>query len=263
VLGVIAQSRDPESFIAGGLPLNRTGPRISDDIDIFHDREEAVARAAARDAELLADAGYAVEWLRREPGIYSAQISRTGETTRLEWVVDSDFRYFPAVRDPEFGYVLHPVDLAVNKIMAAASRREPRDIVDLVRLHQEHLPLGAIAWAAVTVAPGFTPEGLLAEIGRNSRYATDDFRRLRSDPEIDAARVMRVLKSALDEAASFVSKMPTDEAGTIYLGDGKPVMPDPESLLDYVRHKPRRRGHWPTAPEITSAMLDRLQRPAP
>ncbi len=39
--------------------------------------------------------------------------------------------------------------------MAAASRREPRDVVDLVRLHANHLPLGAIAWAAVAVAPGF------------------------------------------------------------------------------------------------------------
>jgi hypothetical protein len=222
-----------------------------------------VARAAARDAKLLADARYAIDWLRREPGIHSAQISRASQSIRLEWVVDNDYGYFPAVRDPEFGYVLHPVDLAVNKLMAAASRREPRDIVDLVRLHQKQLPLGAIVWAAVTVAPGFTPEGLLAEISRNSRYAADDFRSLRSDPEVDGAQLMRALKGALDEAESFVSKMPTDEAGTIYLKDGKAVMPVPDSLADYLRHKPQRRGHWPTAPEITSAMLDRLQQPAP
>jgi hypothetical protein len=37
------------------------------------------------------------------------------------------------VRDDVFGYMLHPVDLAANKIMAAAGRREPRDIVDAVR----------------------------------------------------------------------------------------------------------------------------------
>jgi hypothetical protein len=260
---VIAQSRDPESFIAGGLPLNRSGPRISEDIDIFHDREEAVARAATRDAELLSEAGYNVEWLRRQPGLYSAQIARGGEATKLEWLADSDYRFFPAVKDPEFGYVLHMVDLAVNKIMAAASRREPRDVVDLVRLHQEHLPLGAIAWAAVTVAPGFTPEGLLAEVSRNARYTTEDFRRLKSDREIDGGEIMRILRTALEEAESFASKMPTEEAGAIYLKDGKPVMPNPESLGDYIPHRPRRRGHWPTAPEITSAMLDRLQRPAP
>jgi hypothetical protein len=42
--------------------------------------------------------------------------------------VDNDFRFFPAQRDEVFGYVLHPLDLATNKAMAAAGRREPRDV---------------------------------------------------------------------------------------------------------------------------------------
>lgn len=263
VLSVIARSRDPEIYVAGSFPINRTGPRISEDIDIFHDREEAVARAAARDAELLAAAGHSVTWVRREPALHAAQIARGADTAKLEWVADSDCRYFPTISDPEFGYVLHVVDLAVNKLMAAVSRREPRDVVDLVRLHQHHLPLGAIAWAAVAVAPGFTPEGLLAEIRRNARYSAEDFRILRSDTAIDGAVVMRTLKTALDEAESFVPRMPTDAMGSIYLKDGTPVMPDPAALGSYLTHKPRRRGHWPTASDITSAMLDRLQRPVP
>ena len=40
---------------------------------------------------------------------------RFGLSTRLEWVLDSDFRFFPTQRDDIFGYVLHPVDLATNK----------------------------------------------------------------------------------------------------------------------------------------------------
>jgi len=40
--------------------------------------------------------------------------------TRLEWLVESDFRFFPTIRDETFGYILHPVDLATNKVMAAA-----------------------------------------------------------------------------------------------------------------------------------------------
>jgi len=47
VLKAIADSRDPESYVAGGLPINRAGPRFSEDIGIFHDREERVARAGA------------------------------------------------------------------------------------------------------------------------------------------------------------------------------------------------------------------------
>jgi hypothetical protein len=42
-------------------------------------------------------------------------VELSGEATELEWVVDSDFRFFPTMRDDTFGYVLHPVDLATNK----------------------------------------------------------------------------------------------------------------------------------------------------
>lgn len=262
ILQVIAASRDPESYVAGGLPLNRTGPRYSEDIDIFHDREERVAAAAAGDAMLLERAGYTVHWLRREPAIHSAEIGSAAGQTKLEWLADSDFRYFPAVKDREFGYVLHLVDLAVNKLMAAATRREARDVVDLVGLHERNLPLGAIVWAAVIVAPGFSPESLLDELKRNARYAADDFQRLKADPEISGARVMTSLRQATAEAEQFIAQMPTDQIGTIYLENGKPVQPDPSRLESYVTHQPRRRGHWPTVPEITSAMLAKLQESA-
>lgn len=38
ILKIIARHRDQESFVAGGVPINRDGPRYSKDIDIFHDR---------------------------------------------------------------------------------------------------------------------------------------------------------------------------------------------------------------------------------
>ena len=64
ILLLLAAHRDPESYVAGAVPLNRDGPRYSDDIDIFHDREESVAAAAAADAGSLAKEGFAVSWLR-------------------------------------------------------------------------------------------------------------------------------------------------------------------------------------------------------
>jgi len=124
ILLVIAAKRDPESFIAGGVPINRSGPRYSSDVDIFHDREERVADAALADAAILKDAGFDVAWLRQQPATYSASIRRGSEETKLEWVADSDYRFFPVVKDEQFGYVLHIVDLAINKTMAAASRRD-------------------------------------------------------------------------------------------------------------------------------------------
>ncbi len=261
ILGIIASVRSPDSYVAGAAPLNRRGPRTSKDLDIFHSREEEVAIAAEQDVRLLVKSGYAVKWLRRQPGIFSAEIIGPEGSTRLEWVADADFRFFPATRDAQFGYVLHPVDLAVNKLIAAANRREPRDIVDLVTIHNSYLTLGAVALAAAGVAGGFTPEGLLDEVSRNSRYAPDDFRALSTDAPIDADAVLRSLRAALEEARAFVARMPTDDVGTIFLKEGVPVEPDPANLSAYVRHKAKKRGHWPTAPEITSSMLAKLQRP--
>jgi len=37
--------------------------------------------------------------------------------------------------------------------MTAAGRREVRDLVDLVTIHETILPLGAVVWAAVEKSP--------------------------------------------------------------------------------------------------------------
>jgi hypothetical protein len=82
---------------------------------------------------------------------------------------------FPTQRDELFGYVLHPVDLATNKASASADRREPRDIVDLVTIHESILPLGAVICAAVGRFPGQTPEEMLSDITRHSRFTARNF----------------------------------------------------------------------------------------
>jgi hypothetical protein len=169
ILHLLASQRDPESYVAGATPLNRSAPRYSADIDIFHDREERVAQAALADAKTLQAEGYGLRWLRQLPLIYTAEVNREDMVTRLEWVADSDYRFFPTIRDETFGYILHPVDLAANKIMAAAGRREVRALVDAVTIHETTRPLGALIWAAVEKSHGFTPEGMIAEIRRNSR----------------------------------------------------------------------------------------------
>ena len=180
ILRLLAAHRDPESYVAGAAPLNRDASRISGDIDLFHDREERVAAAALEDTQTLAAAGYGVVWLRQLPLMYTAEVTQGDASTRLEWVADSDYRFFPTLPDETFGYVLHPVDLAINKVMAAAGRHELRDIVDLVTVHETILPLGAVIWAAVEKSPGFTPEGLIAEIRRNANYPAADCARCKA-----------------------------------------------------------------------------------
>jgi hypothetical protein len=255
ILRLLASQRDAESYVAGATPLNRDAPRYSSDIDVFHDREERVASAAESDAKTLEAAGYGVRWLRRQPTLYTAEVTRKNEATHLEWVVDSDFRFFPTVRDDTFGYVLHPVDLATNKVMAAAGRREVRDLVDLVTIHETILPLGAVVWAAVEKSPGYTPEGLIAEIRRNANYPAAEWRALASAEVIDPAVIITKLRAALDEAEAFVARMPTDRLGVLFIQGGKVVQPDPEHLEDYQTHAGQKRGHWPSSPEISAAML--------
>lgn len=260
VLRLLAAHRDPESYVAGATPLNRFAPRFSGDIDVFHDRQERVTQAAINDAAVLNAAGYAVEWLRQLPMIYTAGVTKDDGGTRLEWVVDSDYRFFPTIRDELFGYLLHPVDLAMNKVMAATGRRELRDLVDLVTIDEIILPLGAVVWAAVGKAPGFTPEGLIAEIRRNQHYPTTEWLKLVSSEPIDPMVVTSRLRTALDEAEAFVMRMPTGKAGLLFLQDGHVVQPDPARLGEYQTHAGQRRGQWPTSTEISTAMFERYKK---
>jgi hypothetical protein len=260
VLRLLASQRDPESY-AGATPLNRDAQRYSADIDVFHDREERVASAALGDAQVLEAAGCRVRWLRQLPLIYTAEVTRENEGTRLEWVVDSDFRFFPTMRDETFGYILHPADLALNKAMAAAGRREARDIVDLVTIHNTILPLGAVIWAAVEKSPGFTPEGLIGEIRRNANYPAAEWRALVTAEPLDPHVITSQLRAALDEAETFVSRMPTEKLGLLFLQGGQVVQPDPDRLDGYQTHAGQRRGQWPTSTEITAAMLERYNQP--
>ena len=48
ILRLLAAHRNPESYVAGAVPLNRDGPRYSDDIDIFHDSDGEVTDPVSR-----------------------------------------------------------------------------------------------------------------------------------------------------------------------------------------------------------------------
>jgi len=160
------------------------------------------------------------------------------------------------VKDDLFGYVLHPVDLAANKAMAAVGRRKPHDLVDLIAIHEHILPLGAVIWAAVEKAPGFTSEGLIGEIRRTSNYRQEELLSVPTIEPINAQVFYARLREILDLAEAFVLRMPTDKAGLLFLKAGTVVQPDPDRLDEYETHAGQRRGHWPGSLEITAAMLE-------
>ena len=258
LLQLLAGQRDPESYVAGAVALNRDGPRYSADIDIFQDGDERLAAIAEADAATIAKAGFEVVWTSaRGTGKRCALVKGLGETTQLDWVADSDFRFFPVVADPLFGYVLHPIDLATNKAAAAADRRVPRDVVDLVTIHERILPLGAVVWAAVGRFPGQTPEQMLSDIVRHSRFTAEEFRSLAVDQPLDIPELSQRIRNMLHEADAFIARMPSDAVGMLFLLGGTAVQPDPANLGRYQRHGGKRQGHWPSSAEIGRSMLER------
>src|ERR1039458_9636012 len=172
VLGLLAANRNPESFVAGATILLReeNSHRRSRDIDLFHDAAESVKAAAEADGALLERNGYQVSWDVVGSAFRRALVAREGGRTKLEWVFDSAFRFFPVEPDAEWGYALNFWDAATNKILALAGRGELRDYLDVLQLHGRHLSLGALAWAACGKDIGFTPQFLLEEAQRLAYY---------------------------------------------------------------------------------------------
>lgn len=262
VLRTLAAQRSPDSYIAGGIAINRQGPRFSGDVDIFHDSSAQLHAIAEADAAALEQAGYTVVWTRVRDGKREAAVALGDAAMQLEWAQDSAFRFFPTQPDDLFGYVLHPVDLAANKAAAAADRRVPRDVVDLVTIHETVLPLGAVIAAAVGKFPGVTPEEMLAEVVRHSRFTTEEFQVLATDQPIDVPALHRRIRAMLDAAERFIATLPSDAVGVLFMDGDTAVQPDIADLGRYRRNPGAPRGFWPSSPQIDGAMLETYGRPA-
>src|SRR5579863_5238438 len=79
LLRLLASRRSPDSYVAGGVAINRDGPRISDDIDIFQDGDERLVAIAEGDGAIIEGAGFKVTWLAgRGTGLRSAVVDGEG-----------------------------------------------------------------------------------------------------------------------------------------------------------------------------------------
>lgn len=218
VAGVLALNRTPDSHLAGAsaIHLKPNSTRYSNDLDYFHDSEKRVGEAFAEDRVSLKAAGIEVDVEVAQPGYVRALVKRGREATKVEWAHDSAWRFMPAVKVPEAGYALHPVDLAVNKVLALAGRDEARDFLDVLYLHDEVLPLGALLWAAVGKDPGFTPLSLLELIKRRGRYRAEDFADLRLTAPVGLQELKARWFGALEGAEAFIRGRISAEAGCLF-----------------------------------------------
>jgi hypothetical protein len=245
-----------ESYVAGGVALNEllSSARVSDDIDLFHDSEAALDASWVADRELLRREGYGVDILRQRPGFVEASIRRGGDRVLMQWARDSAFRFFPLVEHPDLGLVLHPFDLATNKVLALVGRLEVRDWIDVLTCDARLQPLGYLAWAACGKDPGFSPASILSEAARSSRYSADEVAALAfvGDPP-DIAALSRQWHSALSRAHEVVQTLPPAAAGRCVLStDGSLFGGDQPALAAALArgairfHVGRLRGAYPT-----------------
>jgi len=249
VLRVIAANRNPDSFVAAATVLNQapnTG-RSSRDIDVFHDTAEALESAVVADTAALKAAGYDVAVGRAFPGFVRAIISRGENRTKVEWVFDSAFRFFPVEVDAELGYRLNYWDAATNKALAAGGRAEVRDYFDMLEIHRGHLSLGAVVWAAAGKDAGLTPDFLIEELSRVQRYPAEAYRALLTTEPVDPVALKAEWLRALAEARTLFDRvLAAAPVGCLFLdSEGSPVTPTEETLSALTPHFGSIRGCLP------------------
>jgi hypothetical protein len=238
---LLAANRSPDSYLAGGaaMHIEPRSKRKSDDLDYFQDSEERVARAFGDDRRLLETHGYLVEVVLERPGFVRAIVRSRGEgalsATKVEWVQDSAFRFLPTIRSAQAGFVLHPIDLAINKLLALVGRDEPRDYLDIHEA-MNILPLGALCWAAAGKDPGYSPAMLLELLRRRGKYRPEDFARLDLSEPVDLQALKRRWRLALDDAEHFFDTRDPDELGCLYYSRAKGTFVQPSPGEEVVPH---------------------------
>jgi len=264
VLRLLAANRSEKSYVAGGVVLNKDWARRCDDIDIFPDADEDVADAAKLDIATLANAGYAVNTDVFTYGCVDATVSEGAETTVIQWMGDTKVRFFPLVRDDDWGARLHQTDLAINKVLAASSRSKARDIADLVAITKYYCPLGPLVLAAAGKPPNYSPTRMIDEMRRHiGAIAAEEYLAVKGLPADWLPEFIR--DEALRQiglAENYVLAAPVEVVGKITVDDaGTPIEVTSASLKDaVVRVATAEADAVPTALEFDVCRWNRTNR---
>lgn len=209
-----------EAYVAGGVALNLLagGRRLSRDIDLFHDTLEALDATWRADRGLLQSHGYEIRSIHERSGYVEAVVTRGGEAVLMQWTRDSAFRFFPLVQHDELGLVLHPFDLATNKVLALVGRLEIRDWIDVITCHERIQPLGYLAWAACGKDPGFSPLTILEQAGRSGHYSIPELEGLSFDgPPPSLEDLSQRWHLMLSGAREIIDALPMRQVGLCVL----------------------------------------------
>jgi hypothetical protein len=261
VLAVLSRRRTP-SPLAGGAVLQHHGYRLSEDRDVFKAPDVDVGATAELDMEALKGDGFEVVPMTRYEGFAEAIVAKPGAgTTKIQWVQYSGYNFYQPVPDPEFGWRLHFADLAVNKVLAAASRRQPRDFVDRYLVHNFVMPLWHAAWAAPGKDVDMTPEKAIERVRYHSQCPPGELRS--SVFAIDEAALPGMIsdvRTALDAAEQIVGRLPRDTVGKVLVdAAGRSIR-----SLDDIKATGQRTiaaapgGTWPSGRDVDHFMIEHM-----
>lgn len=172
---ILSALPESEGFaLAGGAALIVSGvvQRGTRDLDIFGQYPATVTDFVEAAVRALNDAGLDTTVDRSGPLYTRLDITDDGESTSVDF--STDVRRRGAVPAPRGGQMLHPHELAADKLLALWDRAEPRDFIDLQGICQRHSFDDVIRWAEDKDG-GFAP-GLLREaLERFDHYQPTEF----------------------------------------------------------------------------------------
>ncbi len=234
VFAAIAEARSSVSYLAGGAALHAgaLGTRYSNDLDLFHTSASAANAAFLIDAKTLGSVGLSVAVLAEFEGFVKARISDGTHQTEVDWAHESAWRFLPLVPFPGGGVMLHPIDLAINKLIALAGRREPRDLVDVLYADEHILPFPALIWAVVEKNPGLNPASYLEQFRRRT-LTPEDAAFLRMTGAYDVAAAAARFRELIANADFFIEANRSREPGMLLQDTRTGQFIAPESPEDW------------------------------
>ena len=256
ILRLLARNRieNPESYVAGGLALNYKldTPRLSRDIDIFHDSNKAMVRSWEMDRDALVANGFDVKPMRVLEYFIEAEVSKDGRRTEVQWGTDSAYRFFPLQPDPVVGFTLHPLDLAANKLSALVGRTEPWDWIYVITAIKGLQPFACLLSAACGKDPGFSPTSMLEYVARRRYNQVEIDEKIIPKGTYDASELCRFWHEAVESTRKVLVDFPRAEVGkAVMTKDGKLFKGDDETLRSALAagelefHEGTIGGAWP------------------
>ena len=229
VIAVVSCNRDSKSPFAGGSVIQQHGFRLSEDQDIFTFEDESLDDLVQADRAALEVAGFSVRLRRSFAGFRECLVAKsmTGATV-LQWTAALAREFYGPVPDPQFGHRLHFADLAVNKAIAAASRTEMRDFVDMWMLDRHVIPLWRMACGVPGKDTGLNPFSVIERISFNwSRTVRrdDQVGKLLLTADVPLEEFGSGLHDAMQEARLVLPDVKPEHYGRLHIDEGgQPVV---------------------------------------